>query len=90
MFEEWVSTEMMVRKVIDDDKAAANTFFKETALPLARNLETWIPTVFILPACRSAPSRCNPVLLCVLVSAVFSGIIVKLSTYNELCTRLME
>ena len=44
MFEEWVSTEMMVRKVIDDDKAAANTFFKETALPLARNLETWIPT----------------------------------------------
>ena len=33
-----------VRKVIDDDKAAANTFFKETALPLARNLETWIPT----------------------------------------------
>ena len=35
---------MMVRKVIDDDKAAANTFFKETALPLARNLETWIPT----------------------------------------------
>ena len=29
---------MMVRKVIDDDKAAANTFFKETALPLARNL----------------------------------------------------
>ena len=44
MFEEWVSTEMMVLKVIDDDKAAANTFFKETALPLARNLETWIPT----------------------------------------------
>ena len=38
MFEEWVSTEMMVLKVIDDDKAAANTFFKETAL------ETWIPT----------------------------------------------
>ena len=35
---------MMVLKVIDDDKAAANTFFKETALPLARNLETWIPT----------------------------------------------
>ena len=33
-----------VRKVIDDDKAAANTFFKETALPLARDLETWIPT----------------------------------------------
>ena len=44
MFEEWVSTEMMVLKVIDDDKAAANTFFKETALPLARDLETWIPT----------------------------------------------
>ena len=44
MFEEWVSTEMMVLKVIDDDKAAANTFFKETALPLARKLETWIPT----------------------------------------------
>lgn len=34
----------MVRKVIDDDKAAANDFFKNTAVPLARDLETWIPT----------------------------------------------
>ena len=42
---------------------------------------------FILPVCRSAPSRCNPVLLCVLVSAVFSENIVNLSTYNELCAR---
>ena len=49
---------MMVRKVIDDDKAAANTFFKETALSLARNLETWIPTeIDNAPACRSVMSH---------------------------------
>ena len=32
-----------VRKVIDDDKDAANRFFKEVAKPLAKDLETWIP-----------------------------------------------
>ena len=34
----------VARKVIDDDKEAANRYFKETALPLARGLKTWIPT----------------------------------------------
>lgn len=32
-----------VVKVIDDDKTAANTFFKEVAVKLARDLKTWIP-----------------------------------------------
>ena len=30
-------------KVIDDDRAAANTFFQEVAAPIARNLKNWIP-----------------------------------------------
>lgn len=29
--------------VIDDDKAAANKYFKTVAKPLAENLKTWIP-----------------------------------------------
>lgn len=33
-----------VVKVIDDDKAAANRYFKEVARPLASDLKTWIPT----------------------------------------------
>ena len=32
-----------IRHVIDDDKAAANRFFNEVAVKVARNLETWIP-----------------------------------------------
>lgn len=30
-------------KVIDDDKAAANTYFQNVAKPLAKDLTTWIP-----------------------------------------------
>ncbi len=32
-----------VRKVIDNDKAAANEFFMKVAKPLAKDLKTWIP-----------------------------------------------
>ena len=31
-------------KVIDDDKTAANRYFREVAKPLAADLKTWIPT----------------------------------------------
>ena len=35
----------VVRKMIDDDKAAANDFFTKVARPIARELENWVPQV---------------------------------------------